>query len=61
MVFEDNIKSNQSSTKMHTVNIAFWSIEIAKKLIFTENDLEKLYYAALYLDIGKIKVKKQYN
>ncbi|WP_434644059.1 HD-GYP domain-containing protein [Thermoanaerobacterium thermosaccharolyticum] len=57
MVFEDSIKSNQPSMKMHPVNVAFWSIEIAKKLNFTENDLEKLYYAALYHDIGKIKVK----
>ena len=57
MLFEDNMKSNQPSMKKHAVNVAFWSIEIAKKLNLSEDDLEKLHYAALYHDIGKIKVK----
>ncbi|KXG76937.1 Cyclic di-GMP phosphodiesterase response regulator RpfG [Fervidicola ferrireducens] len=57
MVLEDNIKFNQPSLRLHAFNVAFWSVEIAKKLNFSKSDLEKLYYAALFHDIGKIRIK----
>lgn len=57
MVLEDNIKFNQPSLRMHAFNVAFWTIEIAKKLNFPKDELEKLYYAALFHDIGKIRIK----
>ncbi|MDI6601375.1 MAG: HD-GYP domain-containing protein [Thermoanaerobacteraceae bacterium] len=57
ILFEDTIKINQSSMRLHAFNVAFWTIEIAKKLNFPKDELEKLYYAALFHDIGKIRIK----
>lgn len=57
MIIEDNIKLNQPSMKLHSINVAFWTIEIAKKLNFRTDDFVKLYYAALFHDIGKVRIK----
>lgn len=57
MILEDSVKFNQPSIRLHGFNVAFWTIEIAKKLNFSKNDLEKLHYAALLHDIGKIRIR----
>ncbi|ABP66018.1 metal dependent phosphohydrolase [Caldicellulosiruptor saccharolyticus DSM 8903] len=57
MVLEDSVKFNQPSIRLHGFNVAFWTIEIAKKLNFPQDEFEKLHYAALLHDIGKIRVR----
>ncbi|ABB14275.1 HD domain protein [Carboxydothermus hydrogenoformans Z-2901] len=57
IMIEDYLKNNLPSMRLHAFNVAYWTIEIAKKLNLPKDEREKLYYAALFHDIGKINVK----
>lgn len=56
MVLQDALKANQPFMVLHPVNVAFWSVEIAQKLDLDEDMVEKIYYAAIFHDIGKIGI-----
>ncbi|MGB9812634.1 MAG: HD-GYP domain-containing protein [Thermovenabulum sp.] len=56
MLLEDIIETHHPSMRLHGFNVAFWATEIGKKLNFSKDELEKIYLAALFHDIGKLRI-----
>lgn len=52
-----NIKSD--SMVNHFYNVGAWAIQIAKKMNYSDDDLTKIYLAALTHDIGKIYIDEK--
>ena len=50
------VEMHDPYTKGHSENVAKISVEIAKELGFSEKELEKVYWAGLVHDLGKILV-----
>lgn len=54
--FSNFIDTKDPSTKGHSMRVAYYSKELAKKLKLPERDVELIYYIALLHDIGKIYI-----
>lgn len=54
--FANAIDAKDKYTNGHSLRVATYSLEIAKKLNFTEDDQERIYNIALLHDIGKIGI-----
>ena len=52
----DTIDAKDSYTRGHSSRVADYSVAIAKKLGFSQQELDNLYYTALLHDIGKIGI-----
>ena len=48
-----------SGTGHHSVRVAFWAEAIARMLQLTNRDIQDLYWAALFHDVGKIGLPKE--
>lgn len=59
MLLQDSIKINQPFMVLHPMNVAFWSLEIARELKLDDEFIETLYYAAIFHDIGKIGIRNE--
>jgi len=57
MILGESIKTNQIFLKNHSNNVAFWAVEIAKKMNFDKDVLDDIYYAGIFHDMGKIVIK----
>lgn len=57
-VLIEKLKEHDPYTYLHSQRVAQLSVEIAKVLEFSEQDLKKIYYGALLHDIGKIEIDK---
>ncbi|WP_073093017.1 HD-GYP domain-containing protein [Thermosyntropha lipolytica] len=59
MILIDEIFSEKSDfMPRHIYNVAAWAIEIAKRLKYADEDLTRIYLAAVMHDIGKIFIDK---
>ncbi|MCM1054461.1 MAG: HD domain-containing protein [Bacteroides sp.] len=54
--FANAIDAKDKYTNGHSLRVATYSLEIAKKLNFSEDDQERIYNIALLHDIGKIGI-----
>ena len=54
--FANTIDAKDQYTKGHSVRVAYYSLEIARKLELPKEDQERIYYIALLHDIGKIGI-----
>lgn len=54
--FSNFIDTKDPNTKGHSVRVAYYSKELAKKLKLPARDVELIYYIALLHDIGKIYI-----
>lgn len=54
--FANTIDAKDPYTKGHSVRVAIYAQEITKRLGYSENDQETVYYIALLHDIGKIAI-----
>lgn len=54
--FANFIDAKDRYTKGHSIRVAAYSRELAKKLMLPKNDIEKIYYVGLLHDVGKISV-----
>lgn len=54
--FANIIDAKDKYTNGHSMRVAFYSRELAKKLHLSEEEQERIYYIALMHDIGKIGV-----
>lgn len=54
--FSNFIDTKDPNTKGHSMRVAYYSKELAKKLKLPERDVELIYYIALLHDIGKIYI-----
>lgn len=52
----NTIDAKDKYTKGHSIRVAGYSIELARRLGYSEEDREKIYYIALLHDIGKIGI-----
>ncbi len=48
-----------SGSGHHSVRVAYWAEAIAKMLKMTDGDIQVLYWAALFHDVGKIAIPKE--
>ncbi len=56
MTFTNFIDAKDPYTKGHSVRVAQYSMEIAKRMGFSEDKVQDLYYEALLHDAGKIGI-----
>lgn len=54
--FANTIDAKDKYTNGHSVRVASYSLEIAKKLKLSKDEQERIYYIALLHDIGKIGI-----
>lgn len=54
--FARTIDAKDSYTNGHSIRVAKYSREIARRMGYKDNDLETIYYVALLHDIGKIGI-----
>lgn len=54
--FANTIDAKDKYTNGHSVRVAAYSLEIAKKLKLSKDEQERIYYIALLHDIGKIGI-----
>ena len=54
--FANTIDAKDKYTNGHSVRVAYYSLEIARRLKLSEEDQERIYYIALLHDIGKIGI-----
>lgn len=54
--FANTIDAKDPCTNGHSVRVALYSREIARRMGFSEEDQERVYYIALLHDIGKIGI-----
>lgn len=54
--FANFIDAKDKYTKGHSVRVAYYSKELAKKLMLSDTVVEKIYYIALLHDVGKISI-----
>ncbi|MBO8158150.1 HD domain-containing phosphohydrolase [Thermosyntropha sp.] len=52
--FHEVFKNRSSFMVNHIYNVASWAVQIAKRLNYSDEDLTRIYLAALLHDIGKI-------
>ena len=55
----NTIDAKDAYTNGHSTRVAKYSMMIAKRMGYADEELEKLYYAALLHDIGKIGVPRE--
>ena len=54
--FANTIDAKDKYTNGHSARVAYYSLEIARRLKLSEEDQERIYYIALLHDIGKIGI-----
>jgi len=50
------VEAKDSYTKGHSDQVAFYSVKLGRKLGLTSNELDKLYWAGIVHDVGKIGI-----
>ncbi|WP_338779815.1 HD-GYP domain-containing protein [Metabacillus sp. FJAT-52054] len=53
------VEEKDSYTYQHSARVQTCSVQIAKHLLLTKDQLENLYYASLFHDVGKIHVPEE--
>ena len=56
LTFAHTIDAKDKYTNGHSARVAYYSLEIARRLKLSEEDQERIYYIALLHDIGKIGI-----
>ncbi len=57
--FANTIDAKDKYTKGHSIRVAAYSLEIAKRLKMPQEEQERIYYIALLHDIGKIGISDE--
>lgn len=56
LLFANTIEAKDSYTKGHSLRVAIYSMELAKRMELSESEQEIVYYCAILHDVGKVGI-----